>query len=186
MVVQETAREAAPAAGDALPPVIAQVTFPNGLVGCSSWKRFELRGDFASEPAGLLVSLDDPDRIFFVSPVEHAAPGGLGRFNNEDSRALRRLGVGHRDDVIGLVTLNVDDDGNLTANLLGPLVIDLTACSGEQLVLSDVTLSTRHRLCTGPTAPRGYPGCPAGDICPGQHPQAGTRDILAGSSDGAE
>jgi hypothetical protein len=93
--------------------------------------------------------MEDPDRIFFVTPLENAAPGGLGRFNNEDSRALRRAGVGQRDDVIGLVTLNVDDDGNLTANLLGPLVVDLTARTGEQLVLSDVTLSTRHRLPAG-------------------------------------
>lgn len=163
IVAQEQTFDTQPAVEDMLPPVITEVNFPNGLIGCPRWNHFELRGDFTNEPAGLLISMEDPDRIFFVSPLENAAPGGLGRFNNEDSRALRRAGVGQRDDVIGLVTLNVDDDGNLTANLLGPLVVDLTARTGEQLVLSDVTLSTRHRLCTG---------------------QAG--DILAGSSDGAD
>jgi flagellar assembly factor FliW len=129
-----------------LPPVLAQVEFPKGLIGCADWKRFELRGNFEYEPAGLLICLDDPDRIFFVSPLEYAAPGGLMRFNNEDTRALRRDGVGERDDVMALATLNVDDAGNFTANLLGPLVIDLTAGQGRQLVLSDLTLSTRHRL----------------------------------------
>jgi flagellar assembly factor FliW len=145
IVAQEQTFDTQPAVEDTLPPVITEVNFPNGLIGCPRWNHFELRGDFTNEPAGLLISMEDPDRIFFVTPLE----GGLGRFNTEDSMALRRAGVGQRDDVIGLVTLNVDDDGNLTANLLGPLVVDLTARTGEQLVLSDVTLSTRHRLPAG-------------------------------------
>lgn|SRR5688572_17520044 len=143
-----TAQETRPAASAApqLPPVVATVDFPNGLIGCPDWTRFELRGDFDREPVGLLMSLDDPERIFFVTSLEQAAPGGLLRFNNEDTRALRRVGVGQRDDVLALATLNVDDAGNLTVNLLGPLVIDLASGQGRQLVLSDVTLSTRHRL----------------------------------------
>lgn len=143
-----TAQETKPAAQAApqLPPVVATVSFPNGLIGCPDWTRFELRGNFAAEPVGLLMSQDDPDCVFFVTPLEQAAPGGLLRFNNEDTRALRRYGVGVRDDVLALATLNVDDAGNLTVNLLGPLVIDLTSGRGRQLVLSDVTLSTRHRL----------------------------------------
>jgi len=143
-----TAQETRPAASAApqLPPVVATVDFPNGLIGCPDWTRFELRGDFDREPVGLLMSLDDPERIFFVTSLEQAAPGGLLRFNNEDTRALRRVGVGQRDDVLALATLNVDDAGNLTVNLLGPLVIDLASGQGRQLVLSDVTLSTRYRL----------------------------------------
>jgi flagellar assembly factor FliW len=131
---------------DSLPPVIAAVTFETGLVGCRHWRRFELRGDFSREPVGLLTCLDDPDRIFFVSPVEYTAPGGLRRFNSEDTRALRHYGAGVRDDVLTLVTLNVDDAGTLTANLLGPLVIDLQSAEAWQVVLTDVTLSTRHRV----------------------------------------
>ncbi len=131
---------------DGLPPVVARVTFANGLVGCKHWQHFDLRGDFSREPVGLLISRDDPDRIFFVSPVEYTAPGGMLRFNNEDTRALRQHGAGVRDEVLTLVTLNVDDAGSLTANLLGPLVIDLETCEGRQVVLTDVTLSTRHRV----------------------------------------
>ncbi|MEZ4569691.1 MAG: flagellar assembly protein FliW [Thermomicrobiales bacterium] len=109
-------------------------------------EEFQLRGAFDREPVGLLTSIDDPDRMFFVSPIEYAAPGGLLRFNNEDTRMLRQYGVGVRDDVLALATLNVDDDGNLTANLLGPLVVDLSTGEARQTVLTDVTLSTRHRV----------------------------------------
>jgi flagellar assembly factor FliW len=142
----DTHAAAAVAVDDGLPPVIAEVTFATGLVGCQEWKRFALRGDFSREPVGLLTCLDDPDRLFFVSPVEYAAPGGLLRFNNEDTRALRQYGVGVRDDVLALVTLNVDEGGALTANLLGPMVIDLQRAEARQVVLTDVTLSTRHRV----------------------------------------
>lgn len=143
---QEANVGAAAAVEDALPPVIARVTFEAGLVGCQEWKHFELRGDFSREPVGLLTCLDDPDRLFFVSPVEYTAPGGLLRFNDEDMRTLRQYGVGVRDDVLALVTLNVDDSGSVTANLLGPLVIDLESAEARQVVLTDVTLSTRHRV----------------------------------------
>ena len=56
------------------------------------------------------------------------------------------VGVGVSDDVIALVTLNVDDTGCLTANLLGPLVIDLESATAQQVVLTDITLSTCHRV----------------------------------------
>lgn len=131
---------------DGLPSIIAQVTFEDGLIGCKHWKHFDLRGDFSREPVGLLISRDDPDRIFFVSPAEYTAPGGMARFNNEDTRALRQHGASISDDVLTLLTLNVDDAGSLTANLLGPLVIDLESGRGRQIVLTDVTLSTRHRV----------------------------------------
>lgn len=146
VTTQQAVPEAEASVQQPMPPVITQVTFPSGLVGCADWKNFELRGDFAHDPVGLLVYLDDPDRLFFVSPIEYAAPGGLLRFNNEDSRILRQHGVGVRDDVLALATLNVDDDCNLTANLLGPLVVDLSTAEGHQAVLTDVTLSTRHRI----------------------------------------
>ena len=146
VTTQEVMREPEVATDDGLPPVIAEVSFPSGLIGCANWKRFELRGDFNREPVGLLTCLDDPERMFFVSPVEYAAPGGLMRFTDEDTRALRQHGVGVRDDVLALVTLNIDDAGNLTANLLGPLVVDLAAAEAQQIVLTDVTLSTRHRF----------------------------------------
>lgn len=149
MTARDTSVEPVATTAPHLPPLVATVSFANGLIGCPDWKSFELRGDFAAEPVGLLVSRDDPERIFFVTPLESAAPGGLGRFNNEDTRALRREGAGQRDDVLALATLNVDDAGNLTVNLLGPLVIDMTSGQGKQLVLSDVTLSTRHRLLAG-------------------------------------
>lgn len=146
VTTQDVIREAEAATEYGLPPVVAEITFSSGLIGCALWKRFELRGDFSHEPVGLLICLDDPERMFFVSPIEYAAPGGLMRFNNEDTRALREHGVGVSDDVLALVTLNVDDAGNLTANLLGPLVIDLSLAEARQIILTDVTLSTRHRF----------------------------------------
>jgi flagellar assembly factor FliW len=104
------------------------IVFPEGLVGCPDWKRFTLLVDDEEElPVALLKSLDFPevellitDPRLLINDYEHSS----------DSGAV-------------YCTLTIQD-GWITANLLGPLVIDPISRQGRQVVLTDSPYSARH------------------------------------------
>jgi flagellar assembly factor FliW len=107
------------------------IVFPDGLVGCPDWKRFALLVDDEEEmPVAVLKSVDHPDVELLVTD-----PTLL------DPEYMTHLGIEH-----GAVycTLTVGEDGWITANLLGPLVIDPASRQGRQIVLTDSRYSSRH------------------------------------------
>jgi flagellar assembly factor FliW len=118
------------------------VVFPDGLVGCDAWKRFVLITDDEVElPIARLQSLDDPDVAIIITTPTVVDPGYLALLTPEDRAELQL------DDMTAPVmycTLSVQPDGWLTANLLGPLVLNPTNRRGKQLVLAESTYSTRH------------------------------------------
>lgn len=107
------------------------IVFPDGLVGCPDWKRFTLLVDDEEElPVALLKSLDFPEVELLVTDptlLEQDYAAAIGN----PAGAL-------------YCTLTVQQDGWITANLLGPLVIDPTTFQGKQLVLTDSSYSARH------------------------------------------
>jgi flagellar assembly factor FliW len=108
----------------------ASIVFPDGLVGCPEWKHFVLLVEEEEElPVALLKSLDFPEVELLVTD-----PRLL------DATYATSIGV----DSNGVVycTLTVQD-GWITANLLGPLVIDPLTRQGRQLVLTDSAYSSR-------------------------------------------
>ena len=118
------------------------ITFPQGLVGCETWKRFVLVVDGAEElPVATLQSLDDAHVAFLVSDPTLILEDYRAALTPED-RAL--LGLGADAQPALFCTLTVGADGWLTANLLGPLAINPSTRRGKQLVLADSPYSTRH------------------------------------------
>ncbi len=126
----------APAADD------PTIVFPQGLVGCEAWKRFVLLRDDEHElPVGTLQSLDDPAVTLLVTDPALLVPGYAVRLTADD-RAL--LGLAGGAAPVTYCTLSVGEDGWLTANLLGPLVVNPATRRGRQLVLVDSAYSTRY------------------------------------------
>jgi flagellar assembly factor FliW len=121
------------------------ITFPEGLVGCPDWKRFVLLVD---EDEDLLVavlrSLDDPQVELLVTDPTRVDPDYKARLEGLHS-------VGPNPTVY--CTLAIGADGVITANLLGPLVIDPASRQGQQLVLVDSGYSTRHPVVQPNTVP---------------------------------
>ena len=104
------------------------IVFPDGLVGCPDWKRFALLVDDEEEmPVALLKSLDFPEVELLIT----------------DPRLLTDDYAVEPDGGALYCTLSVQD-GWITANLLGPLVIDPISRQGRQLVLTDSRYSARH------------------------------------------
>ncbi|MCX2727964.1 flagellar assembly protein FliW [Thermomicrobium sp. 4228-Ro] len=124
------------------------IIFPNGLIGCPEWRHFAVEAP--DELPGLLVlrSLDEPGIEFVLAPVPELVPDFLDQLAQVDRAALAALGVGTAAEVELWATLSVHEDGTVTANLLGPLVLDFARGCGIQVVLADSGWGTRHLIVT--------------------------------------
>ncbi|MCL4209483.1 MAG: flagellar assembly protein FliW [Phycisphaeraceae bacterium] len=118
------------------------ITFPAGLLGFASYTRFVLLQPDDDAVFFWLQSLDAPELAFVVTdpgawveqyqvPIRRDQMGELGLDRLEDAQVL--VIVNKRDHV-------------LTANLQGPLVINLRTMTGQQLVLAEKRWTTRHAI----------------------------------------
>ncbi|MFN3336387.1 MAG: flagellar assembly protein FliW [Thermomicrobium sp.] len=128
--------------------VQTEVIFPNGLVGCPEWRRFVV--EVPEDLPGLLLlrSLDEPGIEFVLAPVLELIPDFLEQLTVSDRAALVALGLGRSERVELWATLSVHEDGSVTANLLGPLVLDFERGCGTQVVLTESGWGTRHPILT--------------------------------------
>lgn len=125
------------------------ISFPKGLLGFSSFKRYCLLQPNDDAAFFWLQCLDDPTLAFVVTDP--------GLFFGDYSapirpEQMRELTLSRLEDAQVFVIVNKVNE-NLTANLQGPLVINTVNRVGEQLVLADKRWTTRHHLMTvGQTA----------------------------------
>ena len=133
--------EAAAAPSGATDPTIL---FPQGLVGCESWKRFVLLvNDEEDLPVAVLRCVDDPNiSLMITDPTLALAEYDVALTSEE--RAMLDLTEGEQPQLY--CTLSVASDGWLTANLLGPLAVNPRTRRAKQLVLVDSSYSTRHPI----------------------------------------
>jgi flagellar assembly factor FliW len=120
------------------------ITFPQGLVGCADWRRFVLLSDDETLGLHILHCLDEESIHFLVTDpmlVDHAYQVAI---THEELRLLKLSRV---DEAILLCILTTrDNPPRVTANLLGPLVLNPAGRLGLQLVLVDSPYSTQHPL----------------------------------------
>lgn len=121
------------------------ITFKEGLLGFPQHRRYALV-QTAPDPAFYwLQAVDDPALAFVVCDPRLFVPDYEVPIRKDDVDAL---GLVDLNDCQVLVIVN-KVNGDLTANLLGPLVIGGQAMTAKQLVLSDKRYGTRHRLLGG-------------------------------------
>ncbi len=116
--------------------------FPTGLLGFSSFTRFALLQPDEEGVFYWLQSVDSADLAFVVTDPS--------RWCEDYEATIRRehmdiLELEHVDDARVFVIVNKYDEA-LTANLQGPLVINLRARRGMQIVLSDQRWTTRWEI----------------------------------------
>jgi flagellar assembly factor FliW len=128
----------------------AAIFFPEGLVGCPGWQRFVQVVDSDEDlPVAVLQCLDDLSvQLLVTDPTlietEYAVPLSSGE------RA--ELGLATGAEPVVYCTLSVNADGCISANLLGPLVVNPLTRVGLQLVLADSRYSTQHQVATMPSS----------------------------------
>ena len=117
--------------------------FEPGIGGFESLRRFALVRE-EDTPVEWLVSLDDPSISFavlepFLFQEDYA-------FELAD-RDVEALGLHEAGDAMVRCLLTLDEDpGQITANLLAPLVFSRRTHMARQVILSDATFSLRAQV----------------------------------------
>ncbi len=118
------------------------ISFPTGLLGFSSYKRYVLLQPDEDAIFFWLQSVDAPELAFVVTDPSMWA--------SEYEVPIRRdqmdeLGLGKIEEAQVLVIVNKRGEA-LTANLQGPLIVNTRHLKGQQLVLADKKWSTRFEI----------------------------------------
>ncbi len=118
------------------------ISFPQGLVGCPEWKRFVVLEDPDEAPIGMLQCLDDLKVSFLVTDPSCVFTNYKVELPPEEARALE---LEEDNDGRVLCILSVKENpARITANLLGPIVINTRNRSARQVVLQNTRYSARH------------------------------------------
>lgn len=126
------------------------IHFPGGIPGFENLTRFVLIEDPETTPIHWLIDPSNPDLAFAV--VE---PGRFFTDYNIDlSEADQQaLNIDSEEEALVLVIITVSDNPcEITANLMGPVIINRKKKLGKQLVLSDSGYPLRKRIVLQQTA----------------------------------
>jgi flagellar assembly factor FliW len=123
---------------------VPELHFPSGLPGFPGERRFALVRWGAEGPYSLMVDLDNPDVRFLVMPPFVFFPDYVVDL---DDAVAAKIHLEKSEDclLLVIVTLGATVD-DATANLLGPIVINLQTREGVQAVLAESGYSTRVHL----------------------------------------
>lgn len=119
------------------------VTFPEGLLGFEKYHRFALINS-EYEPFIWLQSLDEKNLAFllidpFLISNEYEA--------DIDDETLSKIQVASPDDIVVMAIVTIPQDSSpITANFLGPIVINRKNNKCIQVVLSDGRWSTKFDI----------------------------------------
>ena len=126
---------------------VPELTFPGGLPGFPESRRFALvRWGAFEGPYSLMVDLDDPDVRFLVMPPYVFFPDYVVDL---DDAVAAKIHLERPEDCLLLVIVTLTGrPEEATANLLGPVVVNLKTREGTQAVLAESGYSTRTPLST--------------------------------------
>ncbi len=119
-------------------------TFHEGLIGFEDLKRFVIIDLEEYEPFQWLLSIDDPDISFpIISPILV-----IDEYSPAISKAeAYNLGEFQDHDLLLYVIVTIRPElKRVTANLKGPLIVNIKQGLGQQIVLDDDRYSTNHEF----------------------------------------
>jgi len=120
------------------------LVFDEGLIGCPEWRHFMLEPEAVGPAIQLLRSLDEPEVVLYAADPFTILPEYEFEVGDSDSIPLELTDPG---DALVLVVLTVrNDPASVTANLLGPLVVNVRTGRGRQLVLAESGYSAQHPI----------------------------------------
>ena len=126
------------------------ITFPHGMPGFESETLFVPIEREASKPVLFLQSLVTPKLCFITLPVESIEPGYDLRVSEED---LELIGAtGGMSASLRCLAVVCTGHPRPTANLLGPVVINLETHQAVQAVRDDARYAVQHPLFPEPEA----------------------------------
>ncbi len=121
---------------------VRQLLFDRGLIGCPDWHEFTLVEHDAGPAIHIMRSPSDAGIAFLVTDPFTIIPDYAFEISDVDAEALA---LRDPSDVLVLVILTILNEApTVTANMLGPLVVNVRTGRGQQLVLPNSGYSVRH------------------------------------------
>lgn len=112
----------------------AIIQFPAGLIGYPELKAYRLFEPQDSYPLKFLQSVDREDVSFTCIDVQAIKPDYVVPLGDEDARGLA---IGTPADALVLALLVIPDDPRrMTANLAGPVVVNVRTLQARQIALN--------------------------------------------------
>ena len=118
-----------------------KIIFPHGLLGFETLKDYLLL-DAERQPFYWLQSMDEEQVAFILVNPFLFRPDYEVNISNEELSEIH-LHSPEKALIFSIVTIP-SDDGPMTANLQGPLIINRDNRTGKQAVLSDARWRTKH------------------------------------------
>jgi flagellar assembly factor FliW len=118
----------------------AVVEIPEGLFGFSDETRFLLLEAPTARPIVFVQSVRSPSLCFISMPVRVIEPNYRLSLPEEDLNSLKIAGANAPEigrDVLCLALLTIRERRATTANLRAPLVINIAAHRGKQVIVSE-------------------------------------------------
>ena len=114
--------------------VMVEISFPKGLIGFEDYHDFTLTWEAKRAPFSILEAKDEPLHFILVPICEITPDYAFEATQSEEEL----LGYQDGDECLlyAIVTLPSDPTG-MTANLQGPVVLNLTRQRGIQVIRSD-------------------------------------------------
>ena len=135
------------------------VHFSRGLPAFDLEKRFLPVENAATAPIVFLQSLSNPDLAFITLPAQVIEAGYRLTMSPEDMAALELAPDSQPEiggDVLCLAIVTIVEEGEPTANLMAPVVINLRTRQALQAIRPDAEYSHQHPIASGN---------PGGDAC---------------------
>ncbi|GKS59183.1 flagellar assembly factor FliW [Nitrospira sp.] len=118
------------------------ITLPAGLIGFGGSTRFVILDHFRPAPFKWLQSMDEPDLAFAImDPVDLSCDYRITL--TEDDALDLECRDGDEYAVFVILTVRSADVGDTTANLRGPVIVNLRTRKGKQVALAE-DLPTRY------------------------------------------
>jgi flagellar assembly factor FliW len=121
---------------------------PSGLLGFPESKRYTLFEHKKGSPFLWLQSVDKGSLAFVLVDPLLVEPDYRLEISPEDMKELEMTDAPDGIQALVIVNITAGEKMELTANLLGPLVINVKKKVGKQLVLRDNQYSLRHPIPT--------------------------------------
>lgn len=121
------------------------IRFPEGMIGFPDMKRYVLLEHKPGSPFMWLQSTESPDLAFVLVNPCLIEQDYLQQISRKD-RSLLLEKRGQAPLLFAVVTIPPGEPQKMTANLLGPVVIDVPARTGKQVILADSGYTTRHAV----------------------------------------
>ncbi|MFC2076560.1 flagellar assembly protein FliW [candidate division KSB1 bacterium] len=120
------------------------VHLPHGLVGFNQFLRYIIIPHSENSPLFWLQSVDDPGLAFVITDPLMFRPDYQVKLEVADAQLL---GIDDTSKaVIYAIVVIPKDPQEMTANLMGPLVVNPETRMGKQIIMQDSPYTTRHYI----------------------------------------